>query len=114
MGLSPADGVTGIERFLERNPALSFVARSEGRLLATCLCGQDGRRGYLYHLAVDESFRRLGLGKELAARCLRGLRATGIEKCHLMLIAGNELGASFWKDTGWTRRDDIVIFSKNT
>jgi ribosomal protein S18 acetylase RimI-like enzyme len=114
VGISSADGASGIGRFLERNPGLSFTARSDGSLVATCLCGHDGRRGFLYHLAVDEAFRRRGLGNELAKRCLVALKAEGIEKCHLMLIAGNETGAAFWTAAGWEKRDDIVVFSRNT
>lgn len=52
IGLSDADSRCAIQRFLERNPGLNFIARQEGTLIGTCLCGSDGRRGYLYHLAV--------------------------------------------------------------
>lgn len=113
MGLSSADGREQIARFLERNSGLSFAARAGGKLIGTALAGSDGRRGYLYHIAVDQERRRGGVGARLASACLGALAASGIEKCHLFLITGNELGAAFWSAVGWTRRDDIVVYSKN-
>lgn len=115
MGLSAADTRERIESFLVRNEGLSFVARVRDTtaLVGTILCGSDSRRGYLYHLAVDEAHRRRGLGKALVNQALAALKASGVEKCHLMVIAGNELGASFWKSQGWKFRTDIDLYSKD-
>ncbi|TLN13669.1 N-acetyltransferase, partial [bacterium] len=52
VGLSDADSRRGINLFLQRNPNLSVVARDEDKLVGAVLCGHDGRRGYLHHLAV--------------------------------------------------------------
>src|SRR5215471_7566390 len=46
-----------IELYLRRNPGLCFVALSEGDLVGTILCGHDGRRGILRHLAVKQEHR---------------------------------------------------------
>lgn len=115
MGLSDADSRERILAFLEANPGLCFVARDEaGRLSGTILCGSDTRRGYLYHLAVDIEARRQGLGSLLAGTALAALRGQGVDKCHLMVIRGNELGEAFWKSQGWTLRDDIALYSRGT
>jgi ribosomal protein S18 acetylase RimI-like enzyme len=58
IGLSAADSREGIARFLERNPGLAFVARDETGLAGAVMVGNDGRRGYLYHLAVSPRCRR--------------------------------------------------------
>ena len=113
MGLSGADSRERIMAFLLANPGLSFVARDDsGVLVGTVLCGSDTRRGYLYHLAVDTDIRRQGLGSRLAGSVLDALLGRGVDKCHLMVIAGNQLGESFWKAQGWTLRDDIALYSK--
>jgi ribosomal protein S18 acetylase RimI-like enzyme len=114
MGISAADERGPLASFLARNPGLSFVARSGGKLVGTVLCGTDGRRGFLYHLAVDSAYRRRGLGSSLAGRSLAALKAIGIGKCHLFVLAGNVDGAAFWGKAGWTLREDILTFSKNT
>lgn len=114
MGISEADSRARMSDFLLRNQGFSFAARSPagGPLVGTVLCGSDSRRGYLYHLAVDEGHRRRGIGAALAGRALAALKASGVDKCHLMVIAGNETGAAFWRAQGWTLREDIELYSK--
>jgi N-acetylglutamate synthase len=114
IGISDADEPEKIASYLERNPGLSFVARVEGRLAGAVLCGTDGRRGYLHHLAVLPEFRRQNIGTGLAECCLAGLKQAGIDKCHLFVFAGNSEGRAFWERTGWRLRTDLVILSKST
>ena len=114
MGLSSADSPEAISRYLARNPGMSFVAVSEqGELAGAVLCGHDGRRGYLHHLAVREAFRREGLAKTLVESCLERLRQAGIEKCHIFVYNTNEVGQAFWKAMGWTERTTLIIMSKD-
>ena len=47
IGLSKADSLFGITKFLGRNPGMSFVAWDGDKIIGTVLCGHDGRRGYL-------------------------------------------------------------------
>lgn len=113
IGLSDADERAPIMRFLSRNPGLCFTAWEDSELIGTCLCGTDGRRGYLYHLAVDLHHRRQGIGKLLVQRVFEGLRAQDIQKCHIMVYGSNETGLTFWKQTGWVLRPEIVLMSYN-
>lgn len=113
MGLSDADELEPMTRFLERNPGLSFIALDGDSLIATVLCGTDGRRGYLYHLAVDPLYRRQGIGGELVRRVFDALDQLGIQKCHIMVYATNETGLAFWQQDGWVTRPEIVLMSKN-
>jgi putative acetyltransferase len=112
VGLSTVDERGPIATYLQRNPGTSFVARAEGRLVGAVLCGSDGRRGYLHHLAVAVDFRRQGVGEALVDGCLAGLKAQGIEKCHLFVFAGNTLGRAFWEHVSWRLRSDLVIYSR--
>ena len=114
VGLSDADSPGAIARFLERNPGLCFVAEEEGRLAGAVLCGHDSRRGYIYHLAVHPHFQRRGLGQALVQRCLDGLRALDIHKCHIFVYGQNESGLAFWRQAGWVQRFELVILSKDT
>jgi ribosomal protein S18 acetylase RimI-like enzyme len=112
IGLSAADGPPALANFLERNPALSFVAESGGEILGTLLCGQDGRRGYLYHLAVRPDRRPIGLGAQLVDRGLAALEAAGIEKCHAFVFRDNRVGRRFWAGMRWEERTDLVVYSR--
>lgn len=111
MGLSAADEKEEVRKFLKKNNALCFVAFAGRELVGTILCGEDGRRGYLYHLAVDANCRKTGIGKSLVQKSLQALQKRGIQKCHLFVIAENAPGIAFWKHTGWQLRDDIEVMS---
>ena len=113
LGLSGADKEDQIHRFLEMNPDRCFVAVDQDAIIGTVLGGNDGRRGYIYHLAVDTAYQRSGLGRELVKRCLSALKNTGLQKCHIFVIAENEEGKKFWDRIGWVRRDDILVMSKD-
>lgn len=113
VGLSSADSREAIGRYLARNPGMSFVARGEqGELVGTVLCGHDGRRGFLHHLAVKADCRRQGAGRALVECCLSVLAAEGIEKCHLFVYKDNHSGRAFWEKIGWEERTTLVIMSR--
>lgn len=114
MGLSSADSVQNIGKFLTRNAGLSFCYIKGGRIIGTILCGHDGRRGYIYHVTVAGEFRGRGIGRALVGKSLLRLREEGIDKCHLFVFADNDIGNAFWRSTGWIKRNDILIYSKNT
>ena len=91
---------------------MSFIARDGGQLVAAVLCGHDGRRGTLHHLAVATSHRNQGLGKALVERCLGRLRDAGIRKCGILLFANNAEGERFWRATSWFERSDLKLFQQ--
>jgi N-acetylglutamate synthase len=111
VGLSRADEREAIARYLARNPGMSFVARDGGELVGTVLAGHDGRRGYVHHLAVRTSHRRMGIGRALAGCCLAALKADGIDKTHLFVFGENRTGRDFWREAGWYERLELVIMS---
>lgn len=111
MGISEADSEIRIREFILNNPGLSFCYKEENRIVGTSLCGNDHRRGYIYHTAVLPEFRGRGIGRMLVEKNLGKLREAGIEKCHLFVFADNALGNSFWRSTGWTKRNDICVYS---
>jgi len=113
IGLSSSDGRADIGRFLEANQGLCFCAYNGSALVGTVLCGQDTRRGYIYHLLVQPEYRRRGLGQELVNHCLAGLRNVGVQKCHIFVFADNLSGLAFWQDTGWVMRPELSILSHN-
>ncbi|MGZ5023839.1 MAG: GNAT family N-acetyltransferase, partial [Chthoniobacterales bacterium] len=90
-----------IRGYLARNPGLSRVAEENGVMAGAALCGYDGRRGFIYHLAVAQQFRGRGVGKRLLDDCLRGLRAAGLPRAIILVARDNPLGREFWLRNGW-------------
>lgn len=114
MGLRALDDSReGVARFLRRNPATCFVALEDGRLVGVLLCGHDGRRGHIYHTAVQPAYRRRGIGRALVERVLAALRAEGIHKTALVVYADNELGNRFWESVGFSVRGDLVYRNRS-
>ncbi len=111
MGLSSADNRKNIKKYLKRNAGFSFAAFKDDKLVGSLLAGHDGRRGYLYHLAVHPDFRRKGIAKNLVNQSIKKLKKEGIEKCHVFIFKNNELGKKFWDSVGWKLREDIEVMS---
>jgi ribosomal protein S18 acetylase RimI-like enzyme len=65
------------------------------------LCGHDGRRGLIYHLAVARDHRGRGLGRRLADECLAGLRSVGIARALILVAKDNDHGRAFWIGRGF-------------
>src|SRR5277367_863271 len=98
--LREADSCEATARYLERNPGLSFVALVDGVIAGCVMCGNDGRRGYLQHLAVSPRFRKRGIGSALVEACLARLESMGILKTHIDVLAGNQPAQEFWRRRG--------------
>jgi ribosomal protein S18 acetylase RimI-like enzyme len=111
VGLSGADSFESVQRFLERNPGLSFVATMGAEVVGTILCGHDGRRGLIHHLAVAQRHRRRGLGRALLSRSLAALQSIQIDKCHLLVFRENAAGRAFWENVGAEERLTLATFS---
>lgn len=109
--LRDADGPEAVARYLARNPGLSAVAVLDGSLVGCILCGHDGRRGYLQHLAVHPDHRRQGIAKALIQRCLARLQEVGVYKSHVDVLVDNAAGMQYWEGLGWQRRSDILRYS---
>jgi len=112
IGLSDADSKEGIKRFLECNPGLSYVALDGNEIVGAALCGHDGRRGYIHHLAVVPTHREHGIGRSLVNRCMFALMRIGITKCHLFVFGENQGAIDFWKKVGWTQRVELMMMSQ--
>ncbi len=99
--LAEGDSAGEIASYLRRNPGLSTVAFDRGQLVGAVLAGHDGRRGYVYHLAVSPECRGRGIGGAMMQRSLAGLKAAGVVRVLLLVAADNDGGMTFWTKQGW-------------
>lgn len=102
------DSYEGIEKFLKRNPTTNFVVEADNNLVGVILCGHDGRRGYIYHTAVNPDYRRKGLGEALVSAALEALKKEGINKAALVVFSNNDVGNKFWESIGFKKREDLI------
>ena len=109
MGLNDLDdSLEGISKYLRRNESTCFVAVVSQRIVGAILSGHDGRRGFIYHLAVAIDFQGQGLGKALVLQSLAALKDEGVTKVALVAFDENVSGNAFWEHLGFTVRDDLV------
>ena len=80
--------------------------------LGVALCGHDGRRGHIYHLAVDPKYQGIGLGKRLVDECLDGLGRAGIQRAIILVAQDNPRGREFWKHCGWEEIPGAMAMGK--
>lgn len=108
VGLTIDETPEMLAAFLKRNPGVSSVAVIGGRLVGAVLGGHDGRRGYIYHLAVEPRHRGCGLARSLVACTVFQMEALGLLRATIMVYAANSDGQSFWQHLGWRPRLDLL------
>ena len=102
-----------IEKKLSRDPDLFLVAECAGEIVGSVIGGFDGRRGLIYHLAVHQSFRRLGIGSRLMDEVESGLRAKGCRKSYLLVAEDNPEAEVYYQQRGWESMTAVHLFGKD-
>lgn len=113
LDIAEGDDPETIGRFLQRNPGLSRIATDGRTVVGAVLCGHDGRRGYVYHLAVDPNYRGRGIAQRLIDECLAGLRLARLERVNILVGKDNSLGLEFYRRTGWEDLDEAAAMGRD-
>ena len=111
IGLGVGDDEEDLKRFIARNPRTCLVAWKGGILAGAVVGGFDGRRGYLYHLAVRKDYQSQGIGKALVAEVLDRFREIGARRVHLLVFTTNQQAVAFYTRLGWRLRQDVLVAS---
>ncbi len=101
-GLKPEDARPALARTVERNPGLFLVAEEAGELVGTVIGAWDGRRAYLYHVAVRPTRHRQGVGRALIAAIAPRIWALGVRTIHLRAAGDNHAAITFYQRLGFT------------
>jgi len=108
------DSYDNMITFLNRNIGLSYVAIVDKKIIATIKGAQDGRRGYISHLAVLPKYRGFRIAKALCEMTLQELKRQGIWKCNLYVLNTNIKALDFWKHNGWKELEyNFKMLQKN-
>ena len=109
MGLNNLDdSKDGIDRFLKRNPDTCLISEINDRIVGVIIAGDDGRRGYIYHTAVDPEFRHKGIGSMLVSAVMEALKQQGVNKVALVVFEKNLAGNAFWEKCGFVYRNKAL------
>jgi ribosomal protein S18 acetylase RimI-like enzyme len=105
--VGPSDTASEIEKKLQRDPDLFLVAEVDGRLVGSVIGGFDGRRGFVYHLAVESNYRGHGIGTRLMEEVESRLQAKGCIRCYLLVRTSNVAATRYYEKRGWVLLDDL-------
>lgn len=97
----------GIASVINQNPALCFVATDGDQVIGTALGATDGRKGYLYHVAVAPGYQGQHLATKLISHVKDGFKKQKITKIGLFVVVDNPAGKQFWQHLGFKERPDI-------
>ena len=100
-----------IERKLRVNPEWFLVGLLEGDIVATCMAGYEGHRGWINYLAVAPRYRRRGFAAKLMREAERILRKAGCPKINLQIRTSNTSVIEFYQAIGYSI-DDVVSMGK--
>lgn len=100
-----------IERKLKVNPEWFLVGELEGEVIATCMAGYEGHRGWINYLAVSPKYRRHGLATQMIREAERILKDAGCPKINLQIRSSNKDIITFYKAIGF-KKDDVVSMGK--
>jgi ribosomal protein S18 acetylase RimI-like enzyme len=110
--LRKSDEPAEIEKKLARDPDLFLVAEADGKIIGTALGGFDGRRGMVYHLAVDAAYRQRGIGTQLMNELEARLKAKGCIRYYLLVTKENDAAMKLYEELGWQKMD-LAVYGKN-
>ena len=112
MQVGRSDTPEEIKRKIERDPDLFLVSETGSEVIGTIIGGYDGRRGMVYHLAVDKEHRRQGIGAALLAEVEKRLQAKGCVKVYLLVLDDNTSAMRFYEECGWKHSKHDLVFAK--
>ena len=100
-----------IRRKLDDSPQLFFVGEIEEEIIASCMAGYDGHRGWIYYLAVKPQYQKQGIASSMLAHAENALLKIGCPKIDLMVRNTNSEIISFYHKVGY-KNDPVVVLSK--
>jgi ribosomal protein S18 acetylase RimI-like enzyme len=105
--IKASDSLPELEKLCAFNPNRFLIAEAndEGgakRIVGAVVGAFDGRRGWIYHLAVLQDVRRTGIGAVLIRQIEQCLHAEGAIKVNLLVEPENVNAAQFYKALGYS------------
>ena len=110
--LRPGDELEDVKLKLQRDPDLFLVAEEDERIVGSVIGGWDGRRGWIYHLAVNPEHQRKRIGVGLVREVEKRLVVKGAKKVNAQVYKWNERSSEFFKAIGYEAQPDLVMIGK--
>ena len=100
-----------IDRKVNFQANLFFVAFDKSQLIATAMAGYDGHRGSVFYLAIAASYQHQGFGKGFMQYIEQVLTELGCPKLNIVVRSNNEHVLGFYEKQQYVK-DDVVSIGK--
>jgi ribosomal protein S18 acetylase RimI-like enzyme len=100
-----------IARKLRINPEWFLVGERDGLIVATCMAGYEGHRGWINYLAVSPGAQRKRIATRMMEEAERLLREAGCPKINLQIRSTNLQVIEFYKSLGF-KIDEVTSMGK--
>ena len=100
-----------IQRKLQVDPKWFLVGLLKGTLVATCMAGYEGHRGWINYLAVAPQHRRIGLASRMMVEAEKQLETVGCPKINLQVREANIEVLRFYQRIGYVQ-DAVISLGK--
>lgn len=108
-----ADQPAELRKYLKRSPGLFIIAEQNGQIIGTLMGGYDGRRAMVYHLAVDERFRKQGIADQMIRELEKRFTERGCKRYYLFAKNFNHTAIQFYLNHGFDDLTDLRVFAKD-
>lgn len=108
--ISPTDSLHGLRRHLALSGNLAWaLCNVDGHIIGTLLGSDDGRRGWINHLAIHPDAQGKGYGHRLITAVTTRLEAQGCEKVNLLVRQANQHVVPFYEKIGFAVDNNIFM-----
>jgi len=108
----PGDRREEVAEKIKRDPEFFLVAELNGGIVGSVLGAWDGRRGWVYHLAVEPKHQRRGVGNKLLNELERRMQGKGVVKVNAIVYRDNRRSIRFFKKLGYELDERSLLLGK--
>ncbi|ELT99450.1 hypothetical protein CAPTEDRAFT_18748 [Capitella teleta] len=104
--------------FIHNWPKLCFLAKSKGECIGAIVCKLDlhkkmVRRGYIAMLAIDQNYRRKGIGSQLVLMAIKAMIADECDEVVLETEISNKSALNLYQNLGFVRDKRLFRYYLN-
>lgn len=102
-----------MEKTIKLNPRSCLVLVNDQKIIGSVFGAFDGRRGWIYHLAIHPDFQQNGYGSLLLQKTEKALKKLGVHRIHLGLLYKSLGIFPFYEKYGYEVVNDAIWLGKN-
>jgi RimJ/RimL family protein N-acetyltransferase len=106
------DSREALQQKLIRDPELFLLAEAHRRVIGTAIGSWDGRRAWVYRVAVEPSRQGQGIGTQLMVELESRLARLGARSAALLVLRENEPIVRLYRRLGYEAEDGVAFMKK--